>query len=348
MRELRGNLHVHSLESDGTLPLTEIAAVAKECNLDFVGINDHHVVCEDSKYLNDVLFLMGTEFNSAHSHYLAYNTPVSYSEKQVGVAKLVKEVRDSGGMGIIAHPFEKGSKIVSNGKHYPWLDWKVQGFDAIELWNLTSQWRDAATSYLRALYLWLFKRHVPFYQGPCLQALAKWDQLCLTGHISGLGGSDLHAPIINVLGFKFKILDYPMLFSALNNYVVVEGVSGNAREDSANLLAALCQGNCWFALDHLGLAHGFSFTASAGQTQIGMGESLSLDREKVQLHVQSPQSGRITLYCNGNPLQAIEDGRSMTCSVSSWGAYRVEIRLRPRTRYLPWLYSNPIYLKSGE
>ena len=248
MRVLRGNLHVHSQESDGTGSLAEIAGVAAQCGLDFVGINDHHVICGKSQYINGVLFLMGTEFNTCHNHYLAYHTPVSFENKQVKAAPLIEAVKKSGGIGIIAHPFEKGSNIVSFGKRYPWLDWDVQGFDAIELWNLTSQWRDAATSYFRALYLWLFKRHGPFYQGPNPQAMAKWDQLCLCRHVSGLAGSDLHAPIFRVLGLSYRVLDYPMLFSAVNNYVQVEGGNGDAKEDSAALLAALGQGKCWFAL----------------------------------------------------------------------------------------------------
>lgn len=344
MRVLRGNLHVHSQESDGTGTLAEIAEMAAECGLDFVGINDHHVTCGQSQYVDDVLLLMGTEFNSCHSHYLAYHAPVSFASKQVKAASLIEAVKNSGGMGVIAHPFEKGSSIISGGKHYPWLDWDVQGFDGIELWNLTSQWRDAATSYWRALYLWLFKRQSPIYRGPCPRALAKWDELCLLRHVSGIAGSDLHAPIFRVLGISFKVLDYPMLFAAVNNYVQVEGVRGNAREDSAALVAALTRGNCWFAMDLLGLAHGFSFVASTGSNRVGMGEVLSLDRERAWLHVHTPQPGRINLYRNGKLLFQKIINKTFGCSVDT-GVYRVEIKVRRRGRYLPWLYSNPIYIR---
>ena len=346
MRVLRGNLHVHSQESDGTGSLAEIAGVAAQCGLDFVGINDHHVICGKSQYINGVLFLMGTEFNTCHNHYLAYHTPVSFENKQVKAAPLIEAVKKSGGIGIIAHPFEKGSNIVSFGKRYPWLDWDVQGFDAIELWNLTSQWRDAATSYFRALYLWLFKRHGPFYQGPNPQAMAKWDQLCLCRHVSGLAGSDLHAPIFRVLGLSYRVLDYPMLFSAVNNYVQVEGGNGDAKEDSAALLAALGQGKCWFALDTLGLASDFSFFATAGSDGAGMGEALSLDGERAWLHVHTPQPGRIRLYRNGKLLLQRETKKTCVISVNT-GIYRVEIKVR-RRRYLPWLYSNPIYIGKRE
>ena len=80
MKELRGNLHVHSDRSDGTLPIPEIARVAADCNLDFVGINDHHALCSDNYYCEGVLILMGTEYNSRHSHYLAYDAGVSYAK----------------------------------------------------------------------------------------------------------------------------------------------------------------------------------------------------------------------------------------------------------------------------
>ncbi|MGI6364664.1 MAG: CehA/McbA family metallohydrolase [Bacillota bacterium] len=344
MQVLRGNLHVHSLQSDGTLSLPEIAAIAAQTGLDFVGINDHHVICGESLYVQDVLFLMGTEFNSTHNHYLAYNTPVSYPERQVEAAALVEAVKKSGGMGIIAHPFEKGSKIVSGGKRYPWLDWDVQDYDAMELWNLTSQWRDAATTYIGALFLWLFWRHHPFFRGACPRALAKWDELCQIRHVTGLAGSDLHGPIIKALCLKFKVLDYPMLFAAVNNYVPVAEVTGAAEQDAGQLLAALSRGNCWFALDHLGLAHGFSFSATAGEEEAGMGEFLAPGGARNWLHVRSPQPGRLRVVRDGKPWLQRDIKKNLALAVEA-GVYRVEIWARRGRRYLPWLYSNPIYIK---
>lgn len=344
MRVLRGNLHVHSDISDGTLALPEIARTAAQCRLDFVGINDHHVKCSDNNYLEGVLVLMGTEFNSCHSHYLAYNSHVSYPETQVDGARLVKDVKESGGMGIIAHPFEKGSPLVSKGKFYPWKDWNVWGYDGIEVWNQTSQWRDAATSLFRALWMWIFDRHRPFRAGACPQALAKWDEVCQARHVTGLAGSDLHAPLIGWKGIGCKILDYPMLFSTVNNYVMVQEISGNADLDSAQLINAMTMGRCWFAQDKLELAHGFSFTAETGQSQVGLGELLKIEAGHALLKVKIPTTGEVTVFLNGKPINKTV-AKTFQCSVAAHGVYRVEVRLKRNRKWVPWIYSNPIYIK---
>ena len=68
-------MHIHSDQSDGTLPVPEIAGIAQRCGLDFIGINDHYAVRQDM--IGGVLVLMGTELNRRHSHYLAYNARCS-------------------------------------------------------------------------------------------------------------------------------------------------------------------------------------------------------------------------------------------------------------------------------
>ncbi|MGI6553209.1 MAG: hypothetical protein ACOX37_09430 [Bacillota bacterium] len=50
------------------------------------------------------------------------------------------------GLGFIAHPHEKGSKLVLDGDFFPWVDWEVDGYTGIEIWNYSSQFRDGATS----------------------------------------------------------------------------------------------------------------------------------------------------------------------------------------------------------
>jgi hypothetical protein len=343
MGELRGNLHVHSDRSDGTLAVETIAQIAYDCNLDFVGINDHHVVCSPNQYLHGVLMLMGSEFNSQHSHYLAYNACSGLNDRQVDGSKVVEHVKKNKGMGIIAHPFEKGSPLVSRGKHYPWQDWNVKGYDGIELWNQTSQWRDGAKTLNSSLCMWLFNRYKPFLAGACPQALAKWDEVCQQRHVTGLAGSDLHAPELGRGPLKFKVLDYPMLFSAVNNYVFAQPKTGDARIDSQNLIAALTQGRCWFAFDWLELAYGFRFNAYTEHTCVGMGGALA-NTGNVRLSVHIPHGGEIEFFHNGKPLHK-SYGRKAEARVSQGGVYRVEARLKKRQQFIPWIYSNPVYIK---
>lgn len=344
MRELRGNLHVHSTESDGTLSLPEIALAAAGCKLDFVGINDHYAACTDNMYMDGVLFLMGTEYNTAHSHYLAYNAGASTLARQEDGARVIQDVREKGGMGIIAHPFETGSPLVGRGKSYPWQDWNVRGYDGIELWNQTSQWRDAVESIPQALWLWFFRRYCPFFRGACPRSLEMWDQICQSGHVTGLAGSDLHAPLFGWKKMGLKVLDYTMLFSLVNNYVLVNKPSGDARRDSHSLIESLKSGCCWFALDWLDLAYGFSFTASNGERQASMGETLELAEGLTWLRIVLPRGGEITIIQNGRSVLHRE-AAGLDFPVPAPGVYRVEVRLKRRRRWIPWIYSNPLYIK---
>lgn len=339
LRELRGNLHIHTDKSDGTLPLSEIAGLARKRKLDFLGINDHFAACGPSYYEEGVLILQGTELNRDHSHCLAYNASLVPKLKQEDGAVVAKQVRNSGGIGIIAHPFERGSFLVSGGKCYPWLNWETADFQGIEIWNLTSQWRDSAKSYWQSLRQWLFHRYRPFAQGACPQALAKWDTLCRQRHVTAVAGSDLHAPWIKAWRLKFKILHYPMLLAAVNTYCLAE-VTGDGERDGAGIVAALRQGRCWIAFDCLSLGRGFSYSAEAGENESGMGGTVSRVGGKAWLRIKLPRPGEIHLIHNGTPVVR-EVGQARDFSVGAPGAYRVEARLKG----IPWIYSNPIYLK---
>jgi len=341
---LRGNLHVHSSISDGSLPIADIARAAAHCGLDFIGINDHHVACSENQYVQDVLVLRGTEYNSLHSHYLAYNCRASLPAKQVEGAEVVQHVIDNKGMGVIAHPYEKGSPIVSRGKHYPWLDWNVTGFQGIELWNLTSQWRDAAVGYWPSLRMWLWDRHRPFFAGASPQALAKWDEVCQSGHVTGLAGSDLHAPALGIGRLRYRILDYPMLLAAVNNYVLVEGLKGDASSDSDQVVDAMVRGSCWIAFDYLALAQEFNFEAETSREFATMGGTLKV-AEGVKLSVGLPRRGRIKLICNGRMLES-KIAKKWNLLTTNPGVYRVEVDMERRGEWIPWIYSNPVYLKN--
>jgi predicted metal-dependent phosphoesterase TrpH len=61
--EYVGNIHIHSIHSDGTKSYAEIAQRASEAGLDFICINDHeymkksHSLADEGFYGNVMLFL---------------------------------------------------------------------------------------------------------------------------------------------------------------------------------------------------------------------------------------------------------------------------------------------------
>lgn len=342
MFELRGNLHVHSCRSDGSMSLEDIARCARGANLDFVGINDHHVECEQHHYRNQVLFLMGSEYNRTHSHYLAYNVESGPGRGQFTGRELVELVNRQRGMGIIAHPFEKGSPYFSWGRAYRWLDWGVSNYQGIELWNATSHWKGVTARLLRALWLLLVDPYRPFLDGPCRKAMARWDKETERRHVTGIAGSDLHAPALRFGSLRIAILDYPMLFRALNNYVLVENrCSGCGSVDGNAVIAALKRGRCWFALDRLGIARGFRFWAH-NQRRVGMGETLAV-RDGVTLEARAPESALFRFLLSGRQV-AQERGKNVRWQTTVPGTYRVEVWKQLRRREVPWIIANPIYL----
>lgn len=336
--ELRGNLHIHTTLSDGTLPLASITSLAKKLGLDYIGINDHFAPCRPAFYQNGLLVLAGTELNREHSHYLAYGAAFTPSREQMDGAAHAAHVKGLGGLGIIAHPFERGSPLVSGGKCYPWLNWETEDFQGIEIWNLTSQWRDSAQRFWPSLFRLLFDRHRPFARGACPQSLAKWDALCQKRHISAVAGSDLHAPRYKLWGLSFKILNYPLLLAAVNTYCRAR-LTGNGEEDGQAVIAALRRGRCWIVYDRLGQGRGFSFCAWAGEQRALMGDKINRVGGKVRLTVRLPRQGTIQLFRNGVKAAA-ESGGSAEFGADAPGAYRVEVWLGR----MPWLYSNPIYV----
>lgn len=338
-RELRGNLHIHTTCSDGSRTLEEIAGLAQGYGLDFIGLNDHFAPSRPSRYQGGVLLLLGSELNREHSHYLVYGPAPAFGPGQHEGAKVAAGVKARGGMGIIAHPFEKGSPLVGKGKHYPWRDWNSEDFQGIEIWNLTSQWRDSARSLGQSLGQWLLAPYRPFKQGACPQALARWDELSQKRHVTGIAGSDLHGPLVRALGCRFRILDYPMLLPALNTYCRA-AVTGEGEEDGARVIEALIRGRCWIAQDRLCLGRGFFFWAETERARRGMGEKIPRVGGKAWLRIVLPRRGEIRLIHNGALLSRLE-GRRWDLAVTEAGPYRVEVRLRD----VPWLYSNPLYLE---
>ena len=71
-----GNLHVHSINSDGTGGVREIAAAALDAGIDFVAITDHNTVSSEiSGRYGNVHVLAGQEFSpAACGHLLVFGS----------------------------------------------------------------------------------------------------------------------------------------------------------------------------------------------------------------------------------------------------------------------------------
>ncbi|ACB86371.1 PHP domain-containing protein [Natranaerobius thermophilus] len=249
----KGNIHIHTKYSDGTSTIEEIAEKAKKRNLDFIIINDHrHLLGKQRRlegYYHDVLVIIGSEINLEKNHYLAIGIDEEIPRNEDNPQEVIDEVNRQGGIGFIAHPYEKGSPLVRNNRTYPWTDWDAQGFTGMEIINYSSQWRDGIDSKLQGLYA-NFINDQAYFKFPNKEAFEKWMELTKERRIVGIVGSDAHAPILSKFYFSITVLSYDYLFRCSNNYIYLEEpLSEEYVTAKQQVLNALSRGNLYICHD---------------------------------------------------------------------------------------------------
>ncbi len=349
MYEYVGNIHVHSTYSDGSGTVEDIALAAEKAGLDFVIITDHEKLTgrleKKNGWHGKTLVLIDTELNRDDHHYLAFNLKEEINTRGLSPQEVIDTVNQAGGFGIIAHPFEKGSPIILKGKHYPWSQWGVKDFLGIEIWNYTSLCRDAATSTLKALWLYYFA-HRSAARYPCRFSIKKWDEFLTQGNkVFAMGGTDAHAVRFRWKGLNINFFPYEYLFKTINTHVLLhEKFSQEGRYDSQLIYQALCRGHYHTSNDGIMPSTGFRFTAENEEKQGISGDHIPLDKETA-LEVRSPTSrSRIRIIKDGQVISESQNSH-LILKVLEKGAFRAEVYYRPLVgKARPWIYSNPIFI----
>jgi hypothetical protein len=342
-----GNIHIHSTYSDGSSNIYSIAGEAAKAGLSFVVITDHETLRgrEEEGFIKGVAVLVGMEINRLHSHYLALNIQREIRSNTNNPQEVINKVRRAGGLGIIAHPFEKGSRYIEKGKAYPWKQWPVFGFNGLEIWNYSSHWRGLHPSLFKTIY-WFFFNRPAAMKGPSHEVLQLWDCYNLNGHrIVAVGGSDAHATKYKLGPIPITLFTYSYIFSTINTYIVTAArLSTDYDLAAEQILSALRSGSCYISFDSLNPGGGFSFQAASREKVYSMGESAVLEKG-LTLSIKSPP-GRphIRLIHNGSVI-VLENTAVLEYYVTEPGIYRVELYHRPLIgQPRPWIYSNPIYI----
>ncbi|MEZ0346332.1 MAG: CehA/McbA family metallohydrolase [Infirmifilum sp.] len=165
---VKGDLHMHSVHSDGDSTLYEIAELAHSMGLDFVSVTDHNTVSQiaeldwSSAYINNVLFIRGVEVTTYKGHmnvYGASEVPDFRLSTRADLERIVSYLKSKNFFLSVNHPKPLGP------------DWEFGDMsfaDAVEVFHS----------------VWEFNNHV---------SLRKWDELLQKGLRIGLiGGSDAH------------------------------------------------------------------------------------------------------------------------------------------------------------
>ena len=352
---VRGALHVHSVGSDGSGTVAEIAAAARRAGLDFVLLTDHGDGTRQPTpptYRSDVLCLDGVEISTDGGHYLALGLPRAAYPLGGDAAGVVEDVARLGGLGIVAHPASPKPEL-------RWRDWSLP-VDGVEWLNADSEWRDEGLAGLAAAALGYGFRGpqslATILDRPAV-ALAQWDASTAGRRVVGLAGADAHARVpigIGVghdrRGFDLRFPGYETLFRTFSVRVELRRAwSGDPRADAAALLDAVRAGRVYTVIDALGELSHFRYRARSGEAVIEMGEQVG-GTEPVALEVSmgGPPGREIVLLRQGRTVARSREAafRFVVPAGAEPAAYRVEVALdgAPGTLPVPWVASNPIYV----
>lgn len=133
----RGDLHLHTVHSDGQRYPVEMVTAAHGSGLDFIVSTEHNTSSANRVWpvcgTQGLLVVPGEEVTTRHGHWLAVGLPPDgwidwrYAPRDGVFPRFAAEVREAGGMVVAAHP----------AAPVPGLAWEF-GFadvDALEVWN---------------------------------------------------------------------------------------------------------------------------------------------------------------------------------------------------------------------
>ncbi len=166
-------LHCHTLHSDGNFTVDELIAAAKSRALSGICLTDHNTVSgwRETDSEKDLAVLKGIEYTTYLGHMLCLG-----AEKLIDCFNInnidctIAEIRESGGLVGIAHPFQLGTPICTGG-HW---DYKITKWENVN-------------------YIEVFSEGCPYLNTPNKKARALWHSLLDKGcKIAPSMGRDWH------------------------------------------------------------------------------------------------------------------------------------------------------------
>lgn len=337
--EYIGAVHIHTLDSDGTRQIEEIAKLAQKTKLDFLLFSDHLTL--KSLYANlegwydGVLAIIGYEIHDERNqnHYLVFDLneilPFGLSAEDY-----VREVKQKGGMGIIAHPDEVRNSL-KKFPPYPWTNWDMDDFDGIEIWNEMSEWMENLTKTNQLKMIFSPRKAL---KSPTNRILKKWDEINQKRKVVGIGAIDAHAFSYPLFGpFRITIFPYDVQFKSIRTHILLtEPLSSQTSRAKKQILDALRDCRAFVSNYRWGDAKGFSFNAQASDKEVTIGDGINM-KDEVKLSIQAPLDCYIKLVCDGKVV-AETQSRKLEFATKKKGNYRVEAYRNKKG----WIYSNHI------
>lgn len=353
MPEVVVNLHMHTRYSDGSGTHRDIAQAAFKAGVDVVIVTDHNILVRGFEgYYKEknkkILMLIGEEVHDQardpqKNHLLVFGAARELATFAENPQLLINQVRDAGGLSFLAHPDDPEAPAFKE-TDISWMDWSVQNFTGIELWNALSELKTIVPTKLHGAFYAFFPALVAHQ--PIPSTLAKWDELLSQGgKVVAIGGSDAHALHMSLGPIQRVIFPYEFHFRSVNTHVLVsEALSGDAALDKKLIYEAMRAGNCYVGYDLPASTRGFNFSGQGKDKNVIMGEELPA-KGGVTLQAKLPSQAGIRLIKDGNIIQSWKNQLSCTHITTDPGVYRIEVYRRYLGRLRGWIYSNPIYVR---
>lgn len=161
----KGDLHAHTIHSDGRWDIPEFTQYMRDLGLDFVTLSDHNTVTglpqHRSQTEDGFLAMGGMELSTFDGHMLALGSSYWYEWRLnitpgMDVNKIMQQVIDQGDMLIIAHPMSPDEPFCS-GCHWQFEDARPGVALGVEVWN--GFWHVFNEEGLQQFYVWLNLGH---------------------------------------------------------------------------------------------------------------------------------------------------------------------------------------------
>lgn len=348
MFEYIGAIHIHSVFSDGSGQADEIAGFADEVGLDYIILTDHNTLRALKEgyegWYGNTLLLVGCELNDKENknHYLALGIEKTFSTR-IPAKEYVKQVKESGGIGFLAHPHEKRTHLKEHPP-YPWTEWDIVDFTGMEIWNHMSEWMENLTEENKYQS---FVHPLKTIVAPPEETLKKWDELSLERRVVGIGGIDAHAHKHSVLGFvEVEIFPYKVLFKSIRTHILTDekleksSDKETIQKNKRILLDSLEKGRCFFANSYHGDARGFRILAECDGNVYRVGDEFCFSKDFLLKVFVPGQNNEIRIIRNGSIYLTLENCENGVL-VSEPGVYRVEVYNNKKA----WIFSNHIRAK---
>jgi hypothetical protein len=317
-RWLKGDLHCHTLHSDGLNSVEEIVRNAVDLGLDFLAVTDHNTTThfEDMDALSHlpIVLIPGEEVTTywGHANMWGLREWIDFRcADEASIDAVRRYVLQKGGLISVNHP-----KCVGP----PWMFKGWEGYPSMEVWQ--AMWR---------FYNW--------------ESLERWDALLRKGErVVAVGGSDTHS-------IPPAEPRHPHGLANPTTWVYAEPTE-------ASVLDAIRAGNVYITDAPTETRLVLSADADGdGRFEALMGDTISpSDDRPVRFRVEArgAPDWRLWLIADGvpvdiRPLDKLESTHDFTLDVAGRRYVRAELRGyrgRPERGEVVWAMTNPIWVNA--